>query len=48
MIYLDKDITHLKANLKTWHALYSKEDLARAERMLGYMTELKKLKGQQK
>jgi len=38
---LESDIAHLKNNLKTWHALYNEEALARANRMLAYLEELK-------
>jgi len=37
---LESDIAHLKNNLKTWHALYNEEALARANRMLAYLEEL--------
>ena len=48
MTQLDKDIKHLEKNLETWLGFYNRVDLARANRMLSYMWELRKLKGGEK
>ena len=47
MNQLDRDIKHLEGNLKHWHSLYDNKDLARANRMLNYMRQLKNKKGEQ-
>jgi hypothetical protein len=43
---LERDMDHLKNNLKEWHVLYDEEDLARANRMLAYMEELRNCRGE--
>ena len=44
MDILSKDLSRLKKNLKEWHSLYDAEDLARANRLVSYMEELKHLR----
>ena len=45
MKQLERDIKHLEDNLKKWHSLYDKEDLARARRIMKYLKELREKKG---